>query len=101
LEPLGIQTLLIEPGRFRTKLLSSGNLKVVPSEIPDYAETSRAFIKQLVEEDQNQPGNAEKGVRVIVDLVRKKAAQRVAMYHLDCHWVQIALILLRKSVKRR
>jgi len=44
----------------------------VPSEIPDYAETSRAFIKQLVEEDQNQPGNAEKGVRVIVDLVRKE-----------------------------
>ena len=72
LEPLGVKTILIEPGRFRTKLLSTGNLKVVPSEIPDYAETSRAFIKQLAEEDQNQPGDAEKGVRVIVDLVKKE-----------------------------
>ena len=71
-EHLGIKTILIEPGRFRTKLLSSGNLKVVPSKVADYAEASKGFIEQLAQEDQNQPGDAEKAVGVIVDLVRKE-----------------------------
>ncbi|KAI8631265.1 hypothetical protein F5Y19DRAFT_463564 [Xylariaceae sp. FL1651] len=66
----GIKTLLIEPGRFRTKLLSTGNVQTAPSTIPDYAEASKAFVAGLASEDQQQPGDVEKGVRVIIDLVR-------------------------------
>ncbi|KAI0163931.1 NAD(P)-binding protein [Xylariaceae sp. FL1272] len=65
----GIKTLLIEPGRFRTKLLSAGNLQAVKSAIPDYVEASKAFVAGLASEDMTQPGDPEKGVRLIVDLV--------------------------------
>lgn len=71
-EPLGLRTLLIEPGRFRTQLLSSSNLKIANSSIPDYAERSEDFQKMLAMEDRTQPGNVEKGVSIILDLVRSE-----------------------------
>ena len=69
---LGIKTLLIEPGRFRTKLLSPGNLKTIESKISDYVEPSRAFNAGLSQEDRTQPGNPDRAVEIIVDLVRKE-----------------------------
>ncbi|KAH6880689.1 hypothetical protein B0T10DRAFT_519016 [Thelonectria olida] len=69
-EPLGIRTLMIEPGRFRTLLLSNTNLKVVQSAIPDYARPSEEFSKMLATEDRTQPGDVDKGVSIIIDLVR-------------------------------
>jgi hypothetical protein len=71
-EHLGIKSLLIEPGRFRTKLLSTGNLNVVQSTIPEYMEASKGFIQGLAMEDQTQPGNTEKAVEIILDLVRNE-----------------------------
>ncbi|KAI0116027.1 NAD(P)-binding protein [Hypoxylon sp. NC0597] len=71
-EALGIKTLLIEPGRFRTMLLSPKNLQAVPSKIPDYAEASKAHIDGLAKEDRAQPGDPQKAVKIIVDLVRKE-----------------------------
>ncbi|OTA59714.1 NAD(P)-binding protein [Hypoxylon sp. EC38] len=71
-EALGIKTLLIEPGRFRTMLLSPQNLQAVPSKNPDYAEASRAHIDGLAKEDRSQPGDPQKAVKIIVDLVRKE-----------------------------
>lgn len=67
---LGLKTLLIEPGRFRTKLLSSSSMKARPSDIPEYAERSRAQMKGLAGEDQNQPGDPAKLVEIVLDLVR-------------------------------
>ncbi|RHZ62453.1 SDR family oxidoreductase [Aspergillus thermomutatus] len=69
-EPLGLRTLLIEPGRFRTLLLSSANLKIAPSGIQDYACPSEDFKRMLAMEDRTQPGNVERGVSIILDLVR-------------------------------
>ncbi|KAI1141394.1 NAD(P)-binding protein [Hypoxylon sp. FL0543] len=71
-EGLGIKTLLIEPGRFRTMLLSPQNLQATPSRIPDYMEASKAHIAGLAKEDRTQPGDAQKAVKIIVDLVRKE-----------------------------
>ncbi|KAI1416386.1 NAD(P)-binding protein [Hypoxylon sp. FL1857] len=71
-EALGIKTLLVEPGRFRTMLLSPDNLKAVPSKIPDYAEASKAHIDGLAKEDRAQPGDPQKAIKIIVDLVRKE-----------------------------
>jgi NAD(P)-dependent dehydrogenase (short-subunit alcohol dehydrogenase family) len=67
---LGLKTLLIEPGRFRTKLLSSSSMKAHPSNIPEYAERSRAQMETLAGEDQNQPGDPAKLVEIVLDLVR-------------------------------
>ncbi|KAK6956848.1 hypothetical protein Daesc_002129 [Daldinia eschscholtzii] len=71
-EGFGIRTLLVEPGRFRTLLLSPSNLRVVPSKIPDYAEASKANADGLAKGDRTQPGDTEKAVKIILDLVRKE-----------------------------
>ncbi|KAI0386371.1 NAD(P)-binding protein, partial [Hypomontagnella monticulosa] len=71
-EALGLKTLLIEPGRFRTLLLSPGNLHAASSNIPEYAQASKAHLSGLAKEDRAQPGDAQKAVKIIVDLVRKE-----------------------------
>ena len=70
--PFGINTLLIEPGRFRTKLLSSSNMKASGSTITDYAESSQNQLEGLAKEDQAQPGDPVKLVEIILDLVRQE-----------------------------
>ncbi len=45
---------------------------MVQSKIPDYAEKSKAFLKMLEGEDMAQPGDPEKGIKVVIDLVRKE-----------------------------
>ena len=69
---MGITTLLIEPGRFRTKLLSAGNMKAVPSKIPEYEISSKDKMEGLAAEDQAQPGDPKKLVKIVLDLVRKE-----------------------------
>jgi hypothetical protein len=70
--PLGIKTLLFEPGRFRTKLLSSGNMKAAASTIPEYAKFSKNLMGGLAKEDQTQPGDPVKLVEIILDAVRQE-----------------------------
>lgn len=71
-QPFNIQTLLIEPGRFRTLLLSEGNRKDAASTISDYEEAVAKHYAGLNAESENQPGDVQKGVSIIVDLVRKE-----------------------------
>ncbi|KAI0602069.1 hypothetical protein F4775DRAFT_588885 [Biscogniauxia sp. FL1348] len=68
----GIKTLLIEPGKFRTKLLSTGSAQLVPTKIPDYASPNAKFVHRINSEDQTQSGDTGKGVHIIVDLVRRE-----------------------------
>ncbi|CAM1502636.1 Fc.00g074120.m01.CDS01 [Cosmosporella sp. VM-42] len=70
--PLGLQTLLIEPGFFRTELLSNTNLKTIQSNIPDYADRSKKFNEMLVSQNRNQIGDPKKAVSIILDLVRRE-----------------------------
>lgn len=70
--PLGLRTLLIEPGFFRTDLLAQGNLKTVQSSIADYSEGSTAFNQLLADKNHAQSGDPKKGVKVVVDLVRQE-----------------------------
>ncbi|KAI8674093.1 hypothetical protein NCS55_00732100 [Fusarium keratoplasticum] len=66
----GIRTLIVEPGQFRTELLSSRNLKNEPSKIPDYAQRSKDFDEYLANRSGHQAGDPEKGVAIVLDLVR-------------------------------
>lgn len=68
--PLGIKTILIEPGRFRTNLLSPGNLQAVPSRISEYMAASQAHLDGLAKEDRTQAGDPRKAVTIIADLVK-------------------------------
>ncbi|UKZ76920.1 putative secondary metabolism biosynthetic enzyme [Trichoderma virens FT-333] len=66
--PLGIKTMLVESGLFRTMLGS--NMKYHASEIEDYKPASQALYNMLNELDGKQPGDPEKGVALILDFVR-------------------------------
>lgn len=68
--PLGIKTLLFEPGRFRTKLLSGKNMKAAASSISEYGEFSKLLLEGLSKEDSAQPGDPVKLVEIILDVVR-------------------------------
>jgi NAD(P)-dependent dehydrogenase (short-subunit alcohol dehydrogenase family) len=73
---LGLRTLLVEPGFFRTDLLSQSNLKTVQSSIPEYNEASKAFNKLLSDKNHAQSGDPKKGVAVVVDLVRQEGTAK-------------------------
>ncbi|KAK2603467.1 hypothetical protein QQS21_004327 [Conoideocrella luteorostrata] len=70
--PFGLRTLLVEPGRFRTKLLSESNLKSSQSQFQDYEAASTVYNKFLRQENTNQPGNPEKFASLVLDLVREE-----------------------------
>jgi NAD(P)-dependent dehydrogenase (short-subunit alcohol dehydrogenase family) len=69
---LGIKTLLIEPGRFRTLLLSSQNMKATQSTLSDYVESSKARLAGLARESERQPGDPVKLAKIVGDLVRQE-----------------------------
>ncbi|KAI1205571.1 NAD(P)-binding protein [Annulohypoxylon truncatum] len=71
-EGFGIKTLLIEPGRFRTMLLSPDHIHTTRSKIPAYNKASNAHVDGLAGEDRKQQGDTKKAVKIIVDLVRKE-----------------------------
>ncbi|KAI1458761.1 NAD(P)-binding protein [Annulohypoxylon moriforme] len=71
-EGLGIKTLMIEPGRFRTMLLSPENRHTTTSKISDYEKASKVHADGLAQGDRTQPGDTQKAVKIIVDLVRKE-----------------------------
>lgn len=72
----GIKTLLIEPGRFRTNLLSSGNMRAHTSSIGDYVKFSTSLLQGLANEDRAQPGDPKKLVEIILDVVREEGVGR-------------------------
>ncbi|KAF5572774.1 Zn(II)Cys6 transcriptional activator [Fusarium pseudoanthophilum] len=69
---LGLRTLLMEPGRFRTPLLSTGHLLPKQSQIPDYESASETYHNHLHGGDLKQPGNPERFVKIVLDLVRQE-----------------------------
>jgi NADP-dependent 3-hydroxy acid dehydrogenase YdfG len=73
LAPLGIAVTVIEPGYFRTSFLNPG--KTVRSEkvLDVYTETKVGESKKALEmADGKQPGDVEKGCKVIVDILCKE-----------------------------
>ena len=70
--PLGLRTILMEPGRFRTPLLSETNLKFKETNVSDYDVASGAHSASLRDGSMKQPGHPAKFVSIVLDLVRKE-----------------------------
>lgn len=66
--PFGIRTLLIEPGFFRTGLLTAGSTTFTKPSIADYADRSSATSAAWGGMDGKQAGNAAKLTAAIVHL---------------------------------
>ena len=67
-EPLGIRTMLVEPGFFRTELLSRDSTTYAEPVIDDYAERTRATVAAWSSMDGKQGGDPAKLAKALVQL---------------------------------
>ncbi|KIM99179.1 hypothetical protein OIDMADRAFT_126792, partial [Oidiodendron maius Zn] len=73
---LGYKPSLFEPGRFRTNLISSDNMKAPRSKNPEYEGFSSGVLLDLAREDRTQPGDPVKLVEIILDVIRQEGDAR-------------------------
>ncbi|GIC86335.1 putative short-chain oxidoreductase [Aspergillus udagawae] len=71
---LGIKALLVEPGQFRTELLSAKNSMFVETRFPEYRELTEASFKTFRDANGKQRGDPQKGVARIIDVVKGENA---------------------------
>ena len=83
---LGIQVVVIEPGHFRTNVLSPGHCVAAKTVIEDLKPAVDPYRGLVNTYDQNQPGDPVKGAELIVEAltgrgrcVGKKLPARLAM----------------------
>jgi NAD(P)-dependent dehydrogenase (short-subunit alcohol dehydrogenase family) len=67
--PFGIKTMLVEPGFFRTELLSAQSTSYAEASIDDYAERTRATVAGWQSMDGKQGGDPAKLADALVQLV--------------------------------
>jgi NAD(P)-dependent dehydrogenase (short-subunit alcohol dehydrogenase family) len=70
--PFGIRTMLVEPGFFRTELLSNDSTTYAQPAIDDYAEQTREIVASWKSMDGKQGGDPAKLAAAIVKLVALK-----------------------------
>ena len=66
--PFGIKTMLVEPGFFRTELLSAGSTTYAESSIDDYAARTRETIAAWSSMDGKQGGDPAKLAEALLEL---------------------------------
>ena len=66
--PFGIRTMLVEPGFFRTELLSNDSTTYAQPTIDDYAERTREIVAAWKSMDGKQGGDPAKLAQAIVTL---------------------------------
>lgn len=62
----------MEPGRFRTPLLSIDKVQINQSGIDDYHQASTAHTQGLQQQDMQQEGDPKRFVEIVIDLVRQE-----------------------------
>ena len=67
--PFGIKTMLVEPGFFRTELLSAQSTRYAKPSIDDYAERTRATVAGWQSMDGKQGGDPAKLADALVQLI--------------------------------
>jgi NAD(P)-dependent dehydrogenase (short-subunit alcohol dehydrogenase family) len=68
LAPLGIKSVAIEPGPFRTNFLDGSSLSVVQTRVDDYSATAGAARGWATDTNYGQNGDPVKAAKIIVDL---------------------------------
>lgn len=69
-KPLGIRTLLVEPGYFRTEFLNENKAVYIDTQIDEYKPLVNNLYPQVKGIHQKQPGDPAKGVALILDVVK-------------------------------
>ncbi|KAH7006779.1 hypothetical protein EDB80DRAFT_576996 [Ilyonectria destructans] len=73
-KPLGIRTLLVEPGYFRTEFLNEKKAVYIDTKIDEYKSLVDNLYPQVKGIHQQQPGDPTKGVARILDVVKSHTA---------------------------
>ncbi|WAH39444.1 SDR family NAD(P)-dependent oxidoreductase [Alicyclobacillus dauci] len=72
-QPFGIHVTAVKPGYFRTQFLSPSSLRTSTTHlIDDYASLREAKEAGLNQYDQNQPGDPEKGMDVLIRIAESE-----------------------------
>ena len=66
--PFGVRTMLVEPGFFRTELLTDASTTYPEPSIDDYAETTRAIVASWKGMSGQQPGDPAKLATALIEL---------------------------------
>jgi NAD(P)-dependent dehydrogenase (short-subunit alcohol dehydrogenase family) len=69
--PFGIRTMLVEPGFFRTELLTPESTKYAEPSIDDYAERTKATVSAWKSMNGLQGGDPAKLAKVLVQLANQ------------------------------
>lgn len=73
LAPLGINVTVVEPGYFRTGFLNPTAKIASEKRIKEYDETTVGHVRNVLDQtDNKQPGDVEKGCKVLVDILMKE-----------------------------
>lgn len=67
---LSIRVLLVEPGFFRTSILTPENLQLGHAYLEDYKEVNDGLKQTLTGANGKQPGDPVRGVKTILDVVK-------------------------------
>ncbi len=70
-QPLGIRVTLVEPGTFRTELLSRKSLHQAQEVLPDYAPTVGQTLRYVDQLSGRQPGDPQRLAAAIVQLTNE------------------------------
>ncbi|KAF9017892.1 NAD(P)-binding protein [Hymenopellis radicata] len=70
LAPLGLRSICMDFGTFRTGLIDTTHHVPYTARIDDYRAPTEAFEKLIRDVDGKQPGDTRKAVEIIVDVVR-------------------------------
>ncbi|KAJ5966486.1 hypothetical protein N7481_013200 [Penicillium waksmanii] len=95
--PMGLKTLLIEPGTFMTDFLSRQNSKSVEQRIEDYRELSENMDKAFADLNGKQLGDPKKGVNIIIDVVKGEAGAVVKTWPSSLPLGSDAIEVIRKK----
>ncbi|KAI0045390.1 short chain dehydrogenase [Auriscalpium vulgare] len=74
ISPLGLRSICVEPGFFRTAFLAEGQVAPYISRIDDYKEVTAATDALFTGANGRQPGDPKKLVALVVDFVRGEGA---------------------------
>ncbi|MET8368369.1 SDR family NAD(P)-dependent oxidoreductase [Micromonospora profundi] len=71
--PLGIRVLAVEPGAFRTRAYAGFADEALQETITEYLPMLEYVRKAMIDEDGNQPGDPQRGVRAVLAAMAQDA----------------------------
>jgi NAD(P)-dependent dehydrogenase (short-subunit alcohol dehydrogenase family) len=75
-EPFGIHTIIVNPGFFRTELLTPESTNFAGTEIDDYAEPRAGQIEYWTSQDGRQSGDPAKLARALLSVAKEHPPRR-------------------------